>query len=358
MIRPQPSHRPVWLNLSLLAVICSALTLASCGKSSSGGGTASAANAGASSKATQTYVFVSNNTAQYWKVAEAGVEQAGRDLRVNASVQMPANANSVDQKNIIQAQIARGINGIAISPNDPANQTDLLNSVASQMPLVTVDSDAPQSNRACYVGTDNHELGMKVGKLIEQVLPNGGTIMMFIGRTDAQNAHDRIQGIKDELKGSKIQILGIKTDEADQAKAKSNAQDTIARYPNIGCLVGLYSYDGPAIVSAVQSAGKAGKLPIVCTDAAQGTLDAIKQGYIKATVAQQPFMMGYRSIEILNRLANKEPVNIPADKQFKIPSIVITKDTVGKFEATRKQRMAGQALVKPLGRPAAAGGGA
>ena len=71
--------------------------------------------------------------------------------------------------------------GIAISPVDPDNQTQLINETAGKVLVVTQDSDAPNSNRAFYVGTDNVAAGRQAGELIKEALPQGGKIMLFVG---------------------------------------------------------------------------------------------------------------------------------------------------------------------------------
>src|SRR5262249_35752596 len=180
----------------------------------------------------------------------------------------------------------RGVDGIAISPVDPANQITLINDAAKKALVLTQDSDAPDSDRACYVGTDNTAAGRQAGQLIKEVLPAGGRIMLFVGKLDARNAQDRIQGIKDVLKGSNIEIIDVRTDDVDDVRAKSNAADTLVKYPDVKALVGLWSYNGPAILNAVKEANKVGQVKIVTFDEADETLAGIRAGAIYATVVQ------------------------------------------------------------------------
>ncbi len=153
---------------------------------------------------------------------------------------------------------AKGIDGIAVSVNDPDNQTEFLNKIAGQTLLVCCDSDAPKSKRVAYIGTDNEAAGEEAGKMIKECLPNGGKIMLFVGHSDAQNAKERSGGIKKALEGSNIEIIDIRTDDTDAVRAQKNAEDTLVKYPDIACLVGLWNYNGPAIFNAVRGAGKTG----------------------------------------------------------------------------------------------------
>ena len=81
--------------------------------------------------------------------------------------------------------MAKGVSGMAIGPNDAENQAELINRACPAMNVICMDSDAPQTNRLCYVGTNNYLAGREAGKLIREVLPNGGKIMLFVGQIDA-----------------------------------------------------------------------------------------------------------------------------------------------------------------------------
>ena len=93
-----------------------------------------------------------------------------------------------------------GYDGVALSSLDPANQTDIINKVAAAMPLVCHDSDAPDSNRRFYLGTNNYEAGRMLGKLVKERMPDGGKLMIFVGNLDVLNAQQRRSGLIDELK--------------------------------------------------------------------------------------------------------------------------------------------------------------
>jgi ribose transport system substrate-binding protein len=275
--------------------------------------------------------FVTNNASDFWKIAQAGVRQGEEEFRADCEIFLPPNGTADDQQRFIEAKIAQGIAGMAISPNDAENQVPIINQAAEYMPVICHDSDAPKSKRLAYVGTNNYKAGQEAGKLIKQVLPGGGKIMLFVGKMDAQNAIDRSGGIRDELAGSGIEILDIRTDDTDRARAKQNVEDTITRYPDIGCLVGLWSYNGPAIYEAVKEAGRAGELPIVCFDEEEATLAGVLQGDIYATVVQQPYEFGYQSVRILTFLARGQDAGIPASKVIEIPVRVIQQRNVQPF---------------------------
>ena len=276
--------------------------------------------------------FVTNNAANFWTIAKRGCEQADKELDdVDVEFKIPGEGTAAEQKRIIDDLLARGIDGIAISPVDPTNQTQLLNDIAKQALVFTQDSDAPQSNRACYLGTDNTAAGRQAGELVKEALPNGGKIMVFVGKSDAQNAKERFAGLKEALQGSKVEIIDLRTDDTDLVRAKANVADTLVKYADIAGLVGLWEYNGPAIYNAVKSAGKLGQVKIVCFDEADDTLNGIKSGGIYATVVQQPYEFGYQSIKLMAQVLRGDRSGIPASKQLFIPTKAIKQADVDAF---------------------------
>lgn len=276
--------------------------------------------------------FVTNNSADFWTLARRGCEKAAQDLaNVEVDFKMPADGTAAEQRRIFDDLLAKGIDGIAISPVDPANQTQMINDAAKQALIVTQDSDAPASNRACYLGTDNRAAGRQVGALIKEVLPNGGKIMVFVGQLDPQNARDRLGGVKEALQGSKVEIIDTRTDNTDPVRAKSNVADALVRYPDLAGCVGLWSYNGPAILNAIKDAGKVGQVKIVCFDEEEQTLAGIKDGAIYATVVQQPFEFGYQSVRLIEKALRGDQSEIPPNKLIYIPTLAIKQANVADF---------------------------
>ena len=276
--------------------------------------------------------FVTNNASDFWTIAQKGTEKAARELgNVEVEFKMPGEGSAAEQKRIVDDLLARGIDGMAISPVDPNNQTQMINEVARQILVITQDSDAPQSNRACYIGTNNREAGRQAGELVRQALPQGGKIMVFVGKADAQNARDRFEGLKEALQGSNVEILDLRTDDADLSRAKSNAETALVRYPDLAGMVGLWAYNAPAILSAVSSAGKTGQVKIIAFDEQDETLQGIKDGAIEGTVVQQPFEFGYQSIKAMAQIKGGDNSVVPAAKQIFVPTRIIRKDAVEQF---------------------------
>jgi ribose transport system substrate-binding protein len=298
---------------------------------------AAAQPSAAESAAPVKVAFVTNNPSDFWKIAEAGTRKAEAELGCEVVFRIPSAGTAEQQQQIVQDLITSGVKGIAISPKDPDNQTEMLNTAAARVSLVTQDSDAPNSNRVCYIGTNNIEAGKAAGELIKQAVPAGSKIMLFVGTLDAQNAQDRKKGIEEVLQGSNISIIDTRTDETDRAKAVANVQDTMVSHPDVACLVGLWSYNGAAILNGVRDSNKLGQIKIVCFDEEDEVLQGVQDGHIFGTIVQQPFEFGYQSVKLLTALAKGDKSLVPESKQMYIPVLTITQDKVGEFWANLKK---------------------
>src|SRR5215204_6967288 len=130
--------------------------------------------------------FVTNNASDYWTIARKGVEKADCEMgNVDVDFKMPGSGQADEQKRLVDDLLSTGVQGIAMSPVDPDNQTQFINETAKKALVITQDSDAPTSDRALYIGTDNVAAGREAGKLVKEALPNGGKIMVFVGKSDA-----------------------------------------------------------------------------------------------------------------------------------------------------------------------------
>lgn len=298
--------------------------------------------------------FVTNGIANFWDIAKTGAETAAEELDCEVEVVMPPaeGGRAANQKRMLEQLISKGIEGIAVSPVDPANQTDILNMVGENSHFITHDSDAPDSNRLLYIGMSNYDAGRMVGELVKEALPDGGNIVLFIGSLEQHNAKLRRQGVIDELldrshddsrydepgqpiTGDKFTILSTHVDDFDDTRKKELPEQALAKHEKIDCMVGLFEYNPPFILEAITNAGKAGEIKVVGFDENERTLQAIAEGDCQGTVVQNPYMYGYKSVEILSRLAKGDKSDL--ENEFHdIPARKITKDNVEDFQAELK----------------------
>jgi ribose transport system substrate-binding protein len=284
-------------------------------------------------KAVKTVAFITNTTSDFWKIARKGCEKADAELPdVTVAFRTTNTGTTEEQNGLIRQALDRDeADAIAISPIDPTGQKKVINDAAKRALVITQDSDAPDSDRALYLGADNQVAGRQAGELIRRALPKGGKIMVFVGKREVQNAHERFEGLKESLKGSNVEIIDLMTDDANPASARENAYQTLKKYPDVAGMVGLWSYNGPSIVQALRPEGKLGTIKIVCFDDDRETLAAIKEGVIFGTVAQEPFEYGYQAVKAAERILKGDRSVIPGNKTILIPTVVIQRNNVDEY---------------------------
>ena len=280
--------------------------------------------------------FVTNGPSAYWAAARAGCNKAMEELpNVALDFQLLPDGRSDTQKRIIDDLLARGTDGIAISPVDSEGQSPMLRDVARQTLLVTQDSDAPASGRVCYVGADNVAAGKMAGELIREVLPNGGPAVVFASAPETGNTRPRLDGIRQALAGSKVDILELRPDDGDAARAFANVQEVLKSHPEAACLVGLRSYHGPVIVQALKNLQRTDTVKAVCFDDADETLQGIRDGVVQGTVAQQPYEYGRQTLLLMSRYLMGDKAAIPSGGKILIPTRAVRRGDVDAFAAER-----------------------
>jgi ribose transport system substrate-binding protein len=309
--------------------------------------------------------FISNNPEDFWAIAEKGTDKAEAELGVVVDFERPQDASVERQQSIIEDLMAKGVKGIAISPNDSKNLVPFLrDNTLGKVELITVDSDVPDPKvRRCYLGTHNYRAGRAVGELVEKAVPEGGKIVIFVGKMDVQNAVERRQGVLDYLRGKKTKndemeetdppdatnikvgkyvLLDTKTDSVKANICQQRAEEVLVKSPDVVCFVGLWAYNPPALLRAVQASKNDKKPIIVGFDEDYETLDGIRSGAIAGTVVQDPFNFGYESIKLLAAMVKGEdPLkgrkDVDDQNRIFIPHRVITKGNVDEFQAELKK---------------------
>lgn len=328
---------PSVLSILLPLVAALAVALSSCGSGKSG----------------PSFAFVTNGVDPFWVIAKRGAEDAGKELGVAVEVLMPNGAP--DQNQMLEDLVTRGAEGIAVSPIAPENQTGLLNRIAKATKLITHDSDAPRSDRICLIGTDNYDAGRACGRLVKEACPEGGNAVIFVGRLEQANARLRRMGVIDELlsyerdparklpadkavTSGKWTILGTMTDQFDRSRAKSNCEDMLTKHEKIACVIGLFAYNVPSCLEALRASGRTGDVKVVGFDEDERTLQAIVDGDVHGTVVQDPYGYGYRSIQMLAKLAKGDSSEVPEGKIIHLPCRQIRRAQVEEFWKQLKER--------------------
>jgi ribose transport system substrate-binding protein len=193
----------------------------------------------------------------------------------------------------------------------------------------------------------NYDAGRMVGELVKTAVPQGGQVVLFIGSMEQDNAKLRRQGVIDELMGrshdpsrfdepageivgDRYTIVATLVDDFDDVRKKELPEQTLAKHDDIDCMVGLFEYNPPFIFDALKSAGKLGEIAVVGFDENDRTLEEVASGNCAGTVVQNPYMYGYKSVEVLARLARGQAVE-SNDGFIDIPARKITRENVRQF---------------------------
>jgi ribose transport system substrate-binding protein len=284
--------------------------------------------------------FVVNGPSDFWKLAEAGVRKAQRELPTHELLfKYPERGDAAIQQRLLEDLMASGVAAVAVSVLDPKTQIDMLNKIGSAVPLLTFDSDAPSSKRLAYIGSSNTDLGRNAGEIAAKAMPKGGKCMGFVGNTGSDNARERIEGFKAVAGKHNIQMVDVRTDDHDQTRARANVDDVLVARPEINCMVGFYSYNPPRIYEALRDSGKLGKITVIAFDEDPITLGAVKEGAFAGTVVQQPYEWGYQGMKLLADVLKGDKRKIPSNGLLIIPGIVVNKGNVDQFRADLQAKL-------------------
>jgi ribose transport system substrate-binding protein len=248
--------------------------------------------------------MVVNVAADYWKAGQTGFLKGCSDLGLSSSkctYFAPPNGKLTEQNSELETLRSQGITGYSISAIDPASATGTIAAdVAKGVFVLAIDSPLPGTAAAgLYLGTVNYDAGFTAGTAMKQVLNGTGKIAILVGSLTAANATQRIQGFTDAIKGTNITIAQKVNDNLSASTATTDAETILANNPDVNGLYGVYSYDGPALATAVTSAGKTASVHIVSDDSDAQTLGFITSGAISGTVVQMPYEQGYTGAYIL-----------------------------------------------------------
>jgi ribose transport system substrate-binding protein len=288
----------------------------------------------------QSYKFVivpkaMNNP--FFDFARDGCQTRAKELgNIECIYKGPVEHEPATQAQIIQDFITQKVDGLAISVADVAAMTKSIEAaMAAGIPVITFDSDAPGSKRIAYIGTNNKDFGLALGNQLLKLRPDGGKYAMVSGGPGADNLAERVNGVREALKGSKwIEVPGSPTFcNDDPALAVQQMTDLRTATPDLAAIipVGGWPMFAPEGFKAFASKSKtdidAGKFTLVVADTLKMQLELLDEGYANALVGQRPFEMGEKSMDTL--LAIK--------KGQKVPEIIytgldlVTKDNVAKM---------------------------
>lgn len=249
----------------------------------------------------------------------------------------PGEHTELEQIQIVQDLITKGVDGIAVAPsNAPAMAKVLKAAESAGIPVMTWDSDLlaeDQMLRTTYVGTNNYNIGVHLAELVQARHPDGGTICLQTGGAAAANHNERLKGARDTLAGkdtgappgaalagdggwTELSSCPLITND-DGNVAVQGMTDILAANPDLTAFLstGAFTqwFDNAYRKAAEPYKGKmdAGELTIVVADTLPMQLEQTADGLGNGLVGQRPFEMGYKAMYVLKDIVEGKDVEDP-----------------------------------------------
>jgi ribose transport system substrate-binding protein len=252
------------------------------------------------------YFLVASDTAlPYWQEANAGFMSAVGQLGFGVKAEMvgPDTYSASQELDAFNQAVAAHPAGILVSPADAKLFKDPIDRAVKQgIPVICIDSDAPESSRLMFVGTDNYRAGSALGTRLAEALHGEGSVVVLTVQGPLSQ-DERLRGVKDAFAHyPKIKIEQVLDDQGDPRKANDQIADLIAKKAKMDGILSLDASGGPGSAEALHRLNLDGKVPVVAMDKDQETLGFISSGAIVASVAQKPYTMAFYGLRFLDDL--------------------------------------------------------
>lgn len=248
----------------------------------------------------------------YWnRVAEGALDSAAQN-NVLLEIVGPFRSNISEHKKMLEKAVAAKVDGIFVQGLDAWAETPIINKAISKgIAVITVDTDAVESQRISYVGTDNYESGVQLGKHIVNHTASPQEIGIISGAEGATNQRERVDGLMSEFNDhSGFRIVATGYSNISRLKAAQTAEKMLNEHPNITMMIGTSGLDALGIYDAVKHL-QWGDILIYGYDDMLETLELIRMGHVQGTVVQKPYTMGQKVVELMVDYTNgKKPIPI------------------------------------------------
>lgn len=267
-------------------------------------------------------VVLKTLSSEYWGYVEAGCNAAAEALGVNVTVVGPGAESEIEQQvSMIEQQIGAGCDAIIVAPNDAGAAQGALASAIGNIPVLSVDTDVGIEGQTTFVGTSNVDAAKEGGLWAAEQAGEGANAVIIYGQEGDNTSNMRREGYEAACEEAGITVLDALSGQNTTDGATKTMEDLLNAYPDQIDIV-LCHNDDTAIgaMNACKSAG-IDDMIIVGFDGNQSAVDLILAGeMVKATVAQQPYEMGYQAVEAAVKTINGETV----EEVINAPVTVVT----------------------------------
>jgi ribose transport system substrate-binding protein len=261
------------------------------------------------------YLVATNVSLPYWETAIAGFKAAATQYGVTVKVAGPDTYDPQGELAEFQKAVAAKPAGILVSVSDAAvMQPGIDAAINAGIPVITMDSDAANSRRLYFIGTNNLEAGRLGGRRIIGKLGGKGNVVIFT-LAGQPNTEERLKGFKDAFAMQPgINIVEVIDIKGNASVAFDRAQVLLAQTgaKKIDAFVCLDSASGKLVADAIKRTGDTSR-ELVAWDVNPDTLQGIKDGIIDATVVQKPYTMGYIGLKALDEIFHNPPAQLNKD---------------------------------------------
>lgn len=258
-------------------------------------------------------MVVPNAKSPYWLEAASGLNRAAAEIKVTATMAGPDSFAPDRQAAEFKRVAAQKPAGILVSVSDAKLLGPEIDAaIAAGIPVVTIDSDAPESRRMTFVGTNNYEAGLMGGRATAAKLNGKGNVLVFT--TSGQpNLEDRLKGYRAAFEATPgIRITEVVDIKGDPGKAFDGATEALTGKTPPDAFVSMEGQSAKEVAEVMTRKKAQGKI-VVAMDALEPTLEGISKGTISATIAQKPFTMAYVGLRVLADVALHKVPNMKTD---------------------------------------------
>lgn len=314
---------------SALCLVAGVLASASAALAQSGG----ASKAG--SKTILIGMVAKSNTNPVFLAARQGAMDKAKELseklgmKIQVDWRTPTTEDGQKQAEFIEQLVAGGANGIAVSASDAKLlKTAIDSAVAKGVPVVTFDSDVPDSKRFAFFGTDDFQAGQRLGKELGKAMGGKGVVAILAGNQNAPNLQNRVRGVKDAMGADfkDIKILDTYYHPETPQDAVAKVEQVMGANPQIN---GWAMVGGWPLMTENAMGKVRGRAKVIGVDALPAQLNYVRSGEVDMLLAQQVYEWGTSSVELLvNKLTKNES---PKDPIVKADLTPVTKANVEEY---------------------------
>ncbi|MFB9757394.1 sugar ABC transporter substrate-binding protein [Ectobacillus funiculus] len=253
-------------------------------------------------------VILKSLNTDYWKSMKAGADQAFADFDVDGKVIAPASEYRVtEQITMLKNVLKQQPDALIVAPSQPSAAIPILAEYHKKhIPVLLADTDAEWKDQTTFIGTDNSTLGKKAGELLGSLLYPRDQVAIIEGTSVSTVTSERVKGAKEALEAAGIEIVTEQPGYDEFGNVKSVMESILQAHPDIK---GVFATDDTITLAALKVIEKRGlKIPVVGTDGIRDMIKSIQARRINASVAQNPYDMGYIGVEQALRAINGETV--------------------------------------------------